>query len=465
VAPAYTLGTTIALVVVAVGLASPAAVLVSFFPVLFIALAYNYLNKADPNCGASYSWISRTLNPYVGWFTGWVQLANNVLFCTSAALFAGAVFLALLKSLGWIGDSAASSGNLAAIVAFILLAFVTAMVVRGIRITADFQWLMVGIEYLTVLGFSIFALIKVATSHPDGSQPVAGWWFNPFSIPGISGLALGCALGVFFFWGWDTAANLNEESKDANENPGKAGIISMFVLLVLFMICATAMQALLGGDTINSDGATALTDFAQQLVPTPWSYLMTLAILTSTLATVQTTLLPSTRLSLSMARDGVFPKVFARIHPSWLTPWVGTVVTFVLCAVGVFIVTVNSTAGDAFAKIIGSIGVMVAFYYGVTGLACAWAFRRMLLKSPRLLFLAGILPVVGAIFLFWIGYVVVKNQLDTGGFGQAAPVLVTMGLGIPLVIIAAATNKTGFFKQKTVAYVGDPDAPVAEVVA
>ena len=63
VAPAYTLAATAAFLIVAVGLASPSAILVGFLPVLCIAIAYYYLNRQDPNCGASYSWVSRTLNP------------------------------------------------------------------------------------------------------------------------------------------------------------------------------------------------------------------------------------------------------------------------------------------------------------------------------------------------------------------------------------------------------------------
>ena len=89
VAPAYSLAATIAVLFVAVGAASPAAILVSFVPVLFIALAYYYLNRMDPNCGASYSWVSRTLSPYIGWFGGWVQLCANVLFCAAAPLIKG----------------------------------------------------------------------------------------------------------------------------------------------------------------------------------------------------------------------------------------------------------------------------------------------------------------------------------------------------------------------------------------
>ena len=94
VAPAYSLAASVALVFAAVGVVSPAAIIVSFIPVLFIAMAYYYLNRMDPNCGASYSWVSRTLNPYIGWFSGWVQLAANVLFCASAPIVAGLVHAA-----------------------------------------------------------------------------------------------------------------------------------------------------------------------------------------------------------------------------------------------------------------------------------------------------------------------------------------------------------------------------------
>ncbi len=451
VAPAYSLGTTLFLVVAAtgVGLAAPAAILVSFFPVFFIAMAYSYLNRKDPNCGASYSWIARTLSPYVGWFSGWVQLACNVIFCISAPLFAGAVLLALLGpgQFGWIGAGAVSNTGLIALVGFGLLAFVTWMVARGIRITANAQWVMVTIEYLVILLFSILAFIKVLTSHPAGSTGVSGGWFNPFSLQGFTGLAAGAVLGVFFFWGWDTAANLNEEGSNNRENPGKAGMISMVILLVLFLIAATAMQSLLGEAQINNQGANALVYFATRLAPAPISFLMAIAILSSSLATTQTTLLPSSRLSYSMARDGVFPGVFAIVHKSWQTPWVGTIMTFLLCSLGILLTTLNSNVNNTFANMISDIGILVAFYYGATGIACTWAFRRVLLRSPKNLILVGILPLIGGLFLFWIGY-----QVIVSGVGAAIPVLITLGLGIPLTFVAAMVNRNGFFTQGTVAY-------------
>jgi amino acid transporter len=451
VAPAYSLGTTLFLVVGAtgVGLAAPAAILVSFFPVFFIAMAYSYLNRRDPNCGASYSWIARTVNPHIGWFTGWVQLACNVIFCISAPLFAGAVLLALLGpgQFGWITSGVATNSALIAVVAFALLAFVTFMVARGIRITANAQWVMVTIEYLVIVLFSVLAFIKVLASHPAGSIGVSGAWFNPFSLQGFTGLAGGAVLGVFFFWGWDTAANLNEEGSDNRENPGRAGMISMVILLALFLLAATAMQSLLGESQINSQGANALVYFATRLAPAPISFLMAIAILSSSLATTQTTLLPSSRLSFSMARDGVFPGIFGLIHKSWQTPWVGTIITFLLCSLGILLTTLSANINNTFANMISDIGVLVAIYYGATGIACAWAFRRVLLKSVRNLILVGVLPLIGGVFLFWIGYQVIDQ-----GVGAAIPVLITLGLGIPLTVVAALVNKNGFFTQKTVAY-------------
>jgi amino acid transporter len=456
VAPAYSLAATIAVLFVVVGVASPAAILVSFVPVLFIALAYFYLNRMDPNCGASYSWVSRTLSPYIGWFGGWVQLCANVLFCAAAPLIAGAYTLQLLQSFGWISADAAGSQFWTAAVGVLWLLFVTFMVVRGIRLTANFQWILLAIEYLIVVGFCIAAFVKVIGGHP-ATQPVQASWFSPGSLGSINGLAAGAALGVFFFWGWDTAANVNEETKDADTTPGYAGLISMVVLLVLFLFSATAIDMVTKSadlTSIGNNGGDILYFFAQGLSSAPITYLMILAVLSSTVATLQTTLLPSSRLSFSMARDGVFPKMFGIVHKSWKTPWIGTLVTAVLSIIVVastFIGSVNNVFGN----LILEIGVLVAFYYGITGIACAWAFRKVLFTSPSLFFLAGLLPLIGGVFLFWIGYQVIfpSGVSFSDAISTALPVLITFALGIPLTIIAAIVNKSGFFHEKTVSYI------------
>ena len=452
VAPAYTLAATAAVLVAAVGLASPAAILVGFLPVLFIAVAYYYLNRMDPNCGASYSWVSRTLNPYVGWLSGWIQLAANVLFCAAAPLLAGAYTLQLLNSIlpGQVSADVAGNKYWIAGVAVLWLGLVTFMVVRGIRVTANFQWVLVLIEYLVVLGFAVAALVKVATGNPPAASSFSGSWFNPFELGGFTGVATGAALAVFFFWGWDTAANVNEETKDAERSPGQAGILSMFILLFIFLLAIIAIQMFLSQDALNNadNQSNILYYFAQQLSGTPLAYLMVLAVLSSTVATTQTTLLPSSRLTFSMARDGVFPKLFGRVHTSWRTPWAGTIISSAVAVVVILLTVTVDKVNTLFGNLILDIGILVAVYYGVTGLASAWAFRRVLLRSARLFVFAGLLPLLSGLFLFYIaGYVVSQDT------GAAVPVLVTMGLGVPLLVVAVVTNRSGFFREKTVSYV------------
>jgi amino acid transporter len=288
---------------------------------------------------------------------------------------------------------------------------------------------------------------------------VSGSWFNPGSLGTLSNVVIGGTLAVFFFWGWDTAANVNEETKNATRSPGVAGILSMFILLFIFLVAATAIETFLTPHALSdpNNQADILYFFAQQVSGTPLAYLMVLAVLSSTIATTQTTLLPSSRLTFSMARDGVFPKAFARIHHSWQTPWVGTIITAVL-ALGIIILTLTvSKANEYFANLILDIGVLVALYYGITGVASAWAFRKVLLTSFNRFLFAGLLPLVGGLVLFFFAYAVLAPT--SLPFGQATdwtkglPILVMVGIGLPLVAITAMANSSGFFKKKTVSYV------------
>lgn len=460
VAPAYTLAATAGVLVAAVGLQSPAAIFVGFFPVLFIAIAYYVLNRMDPNCGASYSWVSRTLNPYIGWISGWVQLAANVLFCAAAPVLAGAYTLQLLNSIfpGQISSAAASDSRLIAVVGIAWLLFVTFMVARGIRVTANFQWILVFIEYFIVLGFAVFAIVKVASGSAHTANHIVGDWFNPLSLSTLDNVVVGGLLAVFFFWGWDTAANVNEESKDADTSPGLAGIFSMFILLLIFIVAAVAIQMLLSQSAIGNNSSDILYYFGQQLTGNPLAYLMILAVLSSTVATTQTTLLPSSRLTFSMSRDGVFPKAFGIVHRSWKTPWVGTVISSLLAIIIIVVTLESNKVNTVFGNLILDIGVLVAVYYGITGFASAWAFRRVLFTSLSRFLFAGLLPAVGGVILFFFAYADLVPSSTGLRFAQASswsvglPILITIGIGVPLVIVAKLADRRGFFREKTVSY-------------
>jgi len=170
-------------------------------------------------------------------------------------------------------------------------------------------------------------------------------------------------------------------------------------------------------------------------------------------ATTQTTLLPAARITLSMARDSVFPKVFGTIQGKLKTPAVGTLILAFVCMLGIVMVSNVSSISNVFANLITDIGVLIAFYYGVTGITCAWAYRRVAFKDFRF-FLTGILfPLLGGIVLLFVGYQVIK----TSGWSGANADIIALALGVPLVLLARFTTKGNFFKTKAVAYdeIGD----------
>ncbi len=96
-APAYSLAVTLGLVVAVagVGLKSPAIMIVSFVPMILIASSYYYLNKVDPDCGTTFSWVTRAIGPRTGWVTGWVMVAADIIVMASLAQITGTYFFLL----------------------------------------------------------------------------------------------------------------------------------------------------------------------------------------------------------------------------------------------------------------------------------------------------------------------------------------------------------------------------------
>ncbi|HEY6379182.1 MAG TPA: amino acid transporter, partial [Candidatus Dormibacteraeota bacterium] len=207
-APAYSVATSLGILIVAVGLQMPAALWVGFIPVMGIAVAFYYLNREDPNCGASYTWVSKILSPDLGFLNGWVILVADAIFCAFAGPQAGAATLTLINNrqiYSFLGlNLQAADTTAATVVGLMWLVFVTFMVAVGIQVAAKLQWVLCGIEYIIVLALGFWGLKQTGGSS-------FGWdWLNPRDFGSVTVLASGVVISVFLYWGWDTAANLNE---------------------------------------------------------------------------------------------------------------------------------------------------------------------------------------------------------------------------------------------------------------
>jgi amino acid transporter len=453
-APAYSLAATLGFIVVVagVGVHAPAVLIVSFVPILLVSLGYRYLNRADPDAGTTFAWTTRAFGPWVGWINGWAIFVADVIVMASLAVIASQYTYLLFN---W--KHGASSATWLIIGSIVWIALMTWICYRGIELSAETQAVLLSAEILILTAFSIVAFYKVYHGTAGaGAMHVSASWFNPFDIS-YTALVLGVLLGIFIYWGWDSGVSVNEESRDSAEGPGKAAVLSTILLVLIYVVVTTAAQAYAGTKFLGANSTDVLNALGKGVFGSPWDKLLIIAVLTSAAASTQTTILPTARTTLSMAKWGAIPAVFGRIHPRYLTPTVSTLGMGALSIVWTALLVGFNSSQDVLSDSITGLGFAICFYYGFTGLACAWYFRHDLFKSVRGFFLAGLLPLLGGLLM---GFVFVKAFIENNKqvnayshplFGIQVPIIIGIGsllLGIPFMLIAAVKLRP-YFRRKT----------------
>jgi amino acid transporter len=409
-APAYSLAATLGFMVAVVGLGSPIVAVLAFIPIFLTSIGYSELNKADPDCGTTFTWGTRAFGPRTGWAGGWAIVAADILVMASLAQVAGQ-YVFLLFGADGIGSNPTSGWVL--LVGLAWIASMTYICYRGIEVSAAFQRILLSVELVMLLVFSVTALVRVGTgNHPAESITPAWSWFNPMQ-GGFSGFVSGIILMLFIYWGWDTAVAVNEETKDPTKTPGRAAILSTVILLVTYVIVIFAAQSFAGigstgiglGNSSNTGDVLSVLGnavFGSHGIGVFLARLLVLMVLTSAAASTQTTILPTARTTLSMATYKALPRAFAKMHPRYLTPTVSTITMGVISAL-LYLALNYVSHGFVISDAVTAIGLYIAFYYGLTGFACAWYYRRTLRQSRRNLWMRGILPVLGGLIMYAAG--------------------------------------------------------------
>jgi amino acid transporter len=493
-APAYSLAATLGLVVASggallAGVKAPAIVLIAFIPMYMIAVAYQELNKAEPDCGTTFTWASRAFGPLVGWMGGWGIIAADVIVMANLAQIAGSYSFTFVGGLGWSSVADLSSSTLWSTVAGVIWIIVmTYICYRGIEVSARIQYGLLGIEMVVLVAFSIVALFRVYTNnamtyslHPSLS------WFWPAGLDFSTVIAPALLTALFIYWGWDTAVACNEESDDPGRTPGRAAVISTFLLLATYALVAVSAVAFAGvgtegiglGNEENADDAFAAIGpelFGDSAIGKIGLLLLAASILTSASASTQTTILPTARTTLSMGVYKALPDSFAKIHRNYLTP---TTSTLVMGGVSIgFYVLFTLISPNLLSALIGSVGLMIAFYYGLTGFACTWFYRKDLTKSTRDLVMRGIVPLLGGLILLvifiygLIQYAKVDWLTDDDGnnvtiFGFGAVAVVGIGalvLGV-VVMIAWWLASPDYFLGRTLSRRSSADLVLEPAIA
>jgi amino acid transporter len=424
--PAYSLAAVIGAITAAVGIYAPGALLASFVPMALIATAFLYLNRVDQDCGTTFSWVTRALGPWFGWIGGWAITMTGVLVIGSLA-DVGVSFT--LRTFG--ADAAADNAWVRMPLAILLILVLTWVCILGTDVSARMQNILILAQVVSLLLFAVVAIVKAVTDNSslDPVDPSLSW-LNPFGAGGAS-LSTALLLGVFAYWGWESSVNLSEETTDGSSTPGRAAVWSTLILLATYVAVATAVVAYAGTQWLSDNAGEEEFVFAYLAdeVMGGWGWVVLASVATSAIASTQTTIIPASRTGLSMARRHAIPAHFGRIDARHRTPHVST--WWVAGIAIVWYVGIYQVSANALFDSLTALALLIAFYYALTGVACAVYHRKHLLESPKNLLLIGIGPLIGSAMLIWLLVLSVRDMSDPANSysGQS-----WLGVGPPLVI-------------------------------
>ncbi|MBO0677801.1 APC family permease [Mycolicibacterium sp. S2-37] len=469
VAPAYSLAATLGFVVLAVGEKAPSMFVLAFIPMLLVAFAYKELSQDTPDCGTTFTWGTKAFGPWIGWIGGWGLAVSAIIVLANVAEVAA---IYLFRFLG----QDALADNLAAKVllgSFFILAM-TLLSARGIVVSERVQNVLIAIQFGVLIVVSVIALVRVfaGTAGEQAVDPSLSWlWPSGLDASSIAAAIILC---IFIYWGWDACLAVGEETKNPGKTPGIAAVITTLILVCTYVLVAYAVQSFAGfGDTgiglTNEENADdVLTILGEPVAGSIAASLLLLTVSISGLSSTQTTILPTARGTLSMAVYEAIPKRFSSVHPRYMTPAFGTIVMGV--AALFFYLVLSFVSANALADSVSSLGLAVAFYYGITAYSCVWYFRRTLFASARNLFMRGIFPLLGALAMTWafVQSAVDMIQPDYGytAYGPVGGVFVLgvgmLVLGIPLMLLCFAFGTKRFFRGETLTATTEVKVPDAD---
>ena len=406
--PAFSIAVTTGTIYAAIGTLSVGSLLYSGLLMLGLMFAFASLNRVMPDAGAAFAWVGTVFGPTWGFFAGWGLMVASVVFMVSATLPAATATL-LLVAPGQLDNTPLVTG-----IAAVWLTVVTAIVLRGIR-HASYAQVIVTIAEAVIIFVVMAAAVYVFAGKP--AHAVSLSWISPAAFS-FKSFADGAMVSVFLYWGWDVTMNLGEETEPADASSG--AFWAMINLIVFFVVLMTVILIALSDQEIADSSTNVLYAISAKLFPAPWSYLIVLATMLSTVGALETQILQFSRSMFSMSRAGVLHPRYGAVHAEWQTPWVATLVIWGFGMVLLFSSSYMPSVASILEASIAAIGLQICFYMGLTGFACAWHFRRLLQTDTRAAMTHVVFPFVGGAFMAFVAMWSIPTF---------SPVVLTVGIG------------------------------------
>jgi amino acid transporter len=394
-APGFSIAVAISGLLASAQAVSPNALLTFAVPMLGIAIAYKGLNKKIANAGAAYEWTKIVFGPFFGYFSGWALLIAAMVFMVTGSVPLGTATIDLFD------PSLASNVWLTTCIGAVWFLLISLVLITGIELTSRVQVVMSSIELIILFGISIAAFVH--TGEVGAVTPFSWAWFG-FHYSAAS-FAASSLIVVFLYWGWDVTCNLSEETKGAPPNAaGTGGFLSIFVTISSFLAFTVAALMMFSLATASSFSDNLIYHVAIAAgLGKVGGYAASLALILSSIATLETTMLQFSRTLFAMGRDAALPSYFGAVHKKTMTP---VRAMYLLLGVGLVMIFCSSFLPSVAAILtdsVSAIAVQVCYYYGLAGLVCAWLYRNSLRQSPGIFLVYVVFPTLSAVALIGLG--------------------------------------------------------------
>ena len=436
-APAATAGLTLAALAAASAYGAGAVLILTAIPMLIIANSYRKLNYWNANCGASFEWVGRAINPYLGYITGWLMLAYYVIGGVALIVPLGP---SVLEAAGVSTTNKWSDLGITAAVILIMLA----IAIIGIRLTARTQILMAAVEYTILAGLAIAGLIFVLNGHHPGTVHFTTAWLNPTGIGGKGSLAGAFLISAFVIAGWDGTMYVNEEVKHRRIAPGKAAIWAAALLAVLYTLIQVGLQGTVSPKNLQANSTSVLVYAVQAFGGTGWGRVMATAIALSVIATTGVGIVLTARIMYGMASWRALPPFLANISRRYNTPVAASVLTGVLLLGLVAAYIIGTSLQNAFDDLLYISSWLTVGFYMLTALAMTTYYRRQVFASLRNAISVGLLPLASVVFLGWV----LVRSIQAAPLAQKWSLVGVMAVGLALMFAARFVWQSSFFSLR-----------------
>jgi amino acid transporter len=290
----------------------PLAYFVGLVGMFFTAMSYAAMSRAFPMAGSVYSYAQRGLSDLAGFFSGWLILLDYILVPALLYIVSAIALRPLVPSApAWLW-----------LVGFI--GFNAVVNVIGIQLTARVNGYMLAMELVILALFVGFGLVALYSGQGAGRLTLAPV-FNPgvFCIGTVAGAT---SIAVLSFLGFDGISTLAEESRGGQNSVGRATLLSLLLVGVLFMLQTWIATDLAHGMRFSS-AETAFYEITERAGGV-WLRRITLVavVIASGIANAMAAQAAVSRILFAMARDGKLPAQLANVHPRYKTPYVSTLV-------------------------------------------------------------------------------------------------------------------------------------------